>query len=1091
MVQPKEQPNNGSVKVLLIEDDPNDAFLLQRALAKASPVRFEVERVGRLETALQCLQGGRFDAALLDLSLPDSEGLETLDAVRNENPDVPIVVLSGIDNEDTAIGALQHGAQDYLVKGEASGDLVIRCIRYAIERKRAEEALRKSELKFRSVTQSAIDAIISADKDGNIIFWNEGAQRIFGYTEKEVLGKPLTMLMPQRYRQAHQEGMERVSSTGETRVIGHTLELHGLRKDGDEFPLDLSLSTWETSEGPFYSGIIRDATERKKAEQALRSSEERYRTLLESIPQRIFFKDRNSVFVSMNAPFAQDAGMSVKELVGKTDYDIHPTELAEKYRADDRRVMATRQAEILEEINVVGDRDRSVEVVKAPVISDDGEVMGVLGMFTDITERKRIEKEIKTLNKSLESRVAERTKQLQTTNQALEEEITERKQVEVALRESEVRFRSVFENAHDAIVIMGDEGLCLDANSAACELSGFPREQLLGIPYMRFFAPDRLEEAQELWRLFLQQGELQGEIQVVRPDGETRDVEFSCKANFLPGYHLAIVYDVTGRKRAENELRKSRDQLDVILKNVANGITLLDPGGNFIFANDAAAKIMGFPSAQALVQTPGAEIMSKFDILDESRQALPVDMLPGRRALKGEESPEMLICWRVKATGDERWSIVKGTAVFGDKGQIQFVINLFLDVTERKLIEETVHVRAQQQALVADFGQRALAGTDLSTLMDEACVLLARALNADLAKVLELLPDRDVLLLRSGVGWNEGFVGHALVSTGPESQAGYILRSKGPVIVEDLRTETRFRGTPVLHKHNAISGVSVMIPGKDNPFGVLSVHTKSKRIFTEYDIHFLQAIANVLAMATERKRVEEEIITLNFDLQNANKELEAFSYSVSHDLHAPLRAIAGFSDALIEEYASVVDAQGRHYLDRIRSNAERGGELIDDLLALSRLGRKPMQKANIDMKELALSVFEELQLDTPDHVPQLNMEALPPASGDRSLMREVFINLLSNAIKFTKGKELALIEVGGREEGNEVIYYVKDNGAGFDMRFVGKLFGVFQRLHTTEEFEGTGVGLAIVQRIVYRHGGRVWAEGKVGEGATFYFALPK
>lgn len=238
----------------------------------------------------------------------------------------------------------------------------------------------------------------------------------------------------------------------------------------------------------------------------------------------------------------------------------------------------------------------------------------------------------------------------------------------------------------------------------------------------------------------------------------------------------------------------------------------------------------------------------------------------------------------------------------------------------------------------------------------------------------------------------------------------------------------------------------------------------------------------------ERGRRELEKMAAN--LTAANKELEAFSYSVSHDLRAPLRAIDGFSRILLEDYADKFDEEGRRVLGVIRNNTQNMGRLIDDLLAFSRFGRKPIEPSTIDVGELARDVFVQLETYS-DKTPRLEIKPTPVAYGDRALMRQVFINLLSNAAKYSNTAASPVIEVGGRERGGENLYYVKDNGVGFDMKYVNKLFGVFQRLHSHEEFEGTGVGLAIVRRIVERHGGRVWAEGKTGEGATFYFTLPK
>ncbi|MFZ3383651.1 MAG: ATP-binding protein [Candidatus Methanoperedens sp.] len=239
----------------------------------------------------------------------------------------------------------------------------------------------------------------------------------------------------------------------------------------------------------------------------------------------------------------------------------------------------------------------------------------------------------------------------------------------------------------------------------------------------------------------------------------------------------------------------------------------------------------------------------------------------------------------------------------------------------------------------------------------------------------------------------------------------------------------------------------------------------------------------------ERKRAEKELIKRTTQLESANKELEAFSYSVSHDLRAPLRAIDGFSRVLLEEYTDKLDDEGKRYLNIVRDNTQKMGQLIEDLLALSRLGRKEMQVSSIDMAKLAKTVYDELIEANPGRNIQLDIKTLPPAYGDQAMIHQVFVNLLANAIKFTRFKENAVIEIGCIAQKNENVYYVKDNGVGFDMQYLNKLFGVFQRLHSAEDFEGTGVGLAIVQRIIFRHGGKVWAEGKVNEGATFYFNI--
>jgi len=226
------------------------------------------------------------------------------------------------------------------------------------------------------------------------------------------------------------------------------------------------------------------------------------------------------------------------------------------------------------------------------------------------------------------------------------------------------------------------------------------------------------------------------------------------------------------------------------------------------------------------------------------------------------------------------------------------------------------------------------------------------------------------------------------------------------------------------------------------------------------------------------------------DLQRKNEQLESFSSSVSHDLRAPLRAIDGYARILLEDHADRLDAEGRRLLDVVCENARRMSKLIDDLLAFAHLERREVGKCTVDMAALVRSVVDEVQRLDPERRVSVRIGALRPALADPSMMRQVLMNLVDNAWKFTRGRGDAAVEIGCVPGDAETTYYVRDDGAGFDMKYAGKLFSVFQRLHRAEEFEGTGVGLAIVQQIVQRHGGRVWAEGAVGRGATFYFTLP-
>ena len=321
--------------------------------------------------------------------------------------------------------------------------------------------------------------------------------------------------------------------------------------------------------------------------------------------------------------------------------------------------------------------------------------------------------------------------------------------------------------------------------------------------------------------------------------------------------------------------------------------------------------------------------------------------------------------------------------------------------------------------------------------------------------------------------------------------SGWAMLNKTAAVIEDIYKDDRI-------PHDAYRPTFVkslaMVPIRTvAPIGAIGNYWATHHMPTQEEMALLQSLADITAVTIENVNVyaelEQRVADRTAQLEAANKELEAFSYSVSHDLRAPLRSILGYSDILKEDNFDQLNESGKQILNTVQQNARKMNTLIEDLLQFSRLGKKPLEKTQVNSQRLVQNVIEEMDPVLTAKA-SISVSEVYPIEADMSLLRQVWINLIGNAIKYSSKKEHPAIEIGSYKSGNEITFVVKDNGAGFDTRYADKLFGAFQRLHKYAEFPGTGVGLALVQRIINRHGGKVWAEGKVNEGAAFYFTLP-
>jgi signal transduction histidine kinase len=323
--------------------------------------------------------------------------------------------------------------------------------------------------------------------------------------------------------------------------------------------------------------------------------------------------------------------------------------------------------------------------------------------------------------------------------------------------------------------------------------------------------------------------------------------------------------------------------------------------------------------------------------------------------------------------------------------------------------------------------------------------------------------------------------------------SGWAMNHREAVMIPDIYLDDRVPQDA--YRPTFVKSLAMVPIRTANPIGAIGNYWAHHHVATADELALLEALANTTAVAMENVQVyaelEERVAARTRELAVANKELEAFSYSVSHDLRAPLRAVNGYCRIFIEDFGAGTPAEGLQVLEKAMAGAERMGALIEDLLEFSRLSRQPLDASNVSLNGLLQRALDAQHLADSCRNIEITVGDLGSCEGDASLLEQVFVNLITNACKFTRGRDPARIEIGAEQRNGERVLFVRDNGAGFDMKFAGKLFGVFQRMHTPQEFEGTGVGLSIVQRVVERHGGRIWADAGVGRGATFYFTLPE
>lgn len=982
----------------------------------------------------------------------------------------------------------------------------------------SQEALRTTEQRANQLLESSIIGIIFAREDGTILEANNAFLQMTGHDREEIgLGQLnwIEMTAPE-FRELQARAIAMMNAKGSHPPY----EKEILHKDGSRIPVLVGKSLIKIPE-KLTVGFIVDLTELQNAREARQRSERLLQTTADSLPALISYIGADQHYRFINRAYEQWFGLAPNEIVGKHMREVLGDAAYEALQPHVERVLSGKQVNCETFVPYKnGARDIALSYVPDFL---DGEVIGFAVLISDISDKKREERRQwffaeassvlassldyeTTLNHVAHLAVPDladwcSVDLLQDDGNIIQLAVAHvGGEMESLAREMSIRFPTSVDQEFGLakVIRTGEPELISEVDDEVL------RELSQGADYLRFIESLGLKSLISV-PLF-SRGRVLGAVtfvsaesgRVFGPDDLAFAEEVARRAALA--IDNALLYaeaqdEIVVRKRAERELTRYAGDLREkaeLLELAFDAVIVRDMAARILYWNRGAEELYGYSRAEAIGQ-------KTHDLL-RTRFPLPVAHIESQFLEASRWEGELI---HTRSDGTEIVTMSRWALQRTPEGEPNTVLEINSNITERKRAEQALkqahdelEVRVRERT-----AELAKANQELQLEVAErqrAAEALRRS-EAQLQKsrdfYLILFEDFPAMVWRAGTSGKRDYFnrtwlrfagkkmeneldGHWMDSLHPEDRA-----MVGETFAEAFASHAAYG---VEYRLRRSDGEYRWIFEAGNPFNELSGEFGGY-VGSCYDV-------------TIRKQAEEEIRQFNeqlerrvqertAELEQAIKELEAFSYSVSHDLRAPLRSVDSYSRILEEELREKLSDDAQRYLQLVRRNAQQMGQLIEDLLTFSRLSRQPVTRRTIDTARLVRDTFDDLQSDVGNRKVDLRVQDVPPSYADPRLLKQVYANLLSNAIKYTRLREQAIIEIGSEKIDGETAFFVRDNGVGFRMKHADKLFGVFQRLHRSDEYEGTGVGLAIVQRIVDRHHGRVWARADEDKGATFYFTL--